>query len=106
LQAEDSIRDLYMPGFQSCALPICDLYDLTNGSVGLEHHERPDYADKLQVLRTELYRSGWGSMQALLTSIGLAIAVLITGVLLARVRQRVVTDRMRSLCTYELLMES
>ena len=61
-----------------------DLIDLTNGSVGLEHHERPDYADRLQILRTELYRSGWGSMQALLSSIGLAIAVVITGVLLAR----------------------
>ena len=60
-----------------------ELIDLSNASTGIEHHERPDYADKIQVLRTELARSGWGSMQALLSSLGLALAILITGVLLA-----------------------
>ena len=42
---------------------------------GIEHHERPEYADRLQVLRTELNRSGWGSMQALLSAIGLGVAL-------------------------------
>ena len=62
-----------------------ELVELANGSPGLEHHERPDYADKLQVLRGELHRSGWGSMQALLSSVGLAVAVVLTAVLLGRV---------------------
>lgn len=61
-----------------------ELIELANGSPGLEHHERPEYADKLQVLRTELHRSGWGSMQALLSSLGLTVAILLTGVLLAQ----------------------
>jgi ATP-binding cassette, subfamily B, bacterial len=60
-----------------------ELIDLSNASAGIEHHERPDYADKIQVLRTELARSGWGSMQALLSSVGLGLAIVITGVLLA-----------------------
>jgi ATP-binding cassette subfamily B protein len=59
-----------------------ELIALSNDSAGLEHHERPDYADKLQVLRQELFRAGWGSMEALLSSIGLAVAMGITGVLL------------------------
>ena len=61
-----------------------ELIELSHASPGLEHHERPDYADKLQVLRTELNRSGWGSMQALLSSAGLGVALLLTGALLAR----------------------
>ncbi|MCC2307516.1 ABC transporter ATP-binding protein [Cellulomonas chengniuliangii] len=60
-----------------------ELVELSNDSPGLEHHERADYADKIQVLRTELQRSGWGSMQALLSSLGLGVAVAITAVLLA-----------------------
>lgn len=62
-----------------------ELVELANASPGLEHHERPEYADRLQVLRSELHRSGWGSMQALLSSAGLAVAILLTGVLLGRV---------------------
>lgn len=62
-----------------------ELVELSNASPGLEHHERPDYADRLQVLRSELHRSGWGSMQALLSSLGLAVAIVLTGVLLGRV---------------------
>ena len=61
-----------------------DLIGLSHDSPGIEHHERPEYADRLQVLRTELNRSGWGSMQALLSAIGLGVALVITGVLLAR----------------------
>ncbi|WP_456825716.1 ABC transporter ATP-binding protein [Cellulomonas sp. P5_E12] len=61
-----------------------DLIGLSHDSPGIEHHERPEYADRLQVLRSELDRSGWGSMQALLSAIGLGVALVITGVLLAR----------------------
>ena len=60
-----------------------DLIDLSNGSAGLEHHERPDYADKLRVLRQETDWAGWSSMELLFSSVGLAIGVSITGVLLA-----------------------
>ncbi|QQQ79489.1 ABC transporter ATP-binding protein [Saccharothrix sp. 6-C] len=61
-----------------------ELIEMTNGSAGLEHHERPEYADKLQVLRQELHRAGWGSMEGLLNSLGLLVAISITAVLLAR----------------------
>ena len=61
-----------------------ELIEMTNGSPGLEHHERPEYADKLQVLRQELHRAAWGSMEALLNSLGLLVAISITAVLLAR----------------------
>ena len=61
-----------------------DLIALSHDSPGIEHHERPEYADRLQVLRTELSRSGWGSMQALLSAIGLGVAQVITGVLLGQ----------------------
>ena len=61
-----------------------DLIALSHDSPGIEHHERPEYADRLQVLRTELNRSGWGSMQALLSAVGLGVALVITGVLLAQ----------------------
>jgi ATP-binding cassette, subfamily B, bacterial len=61
-----------------------ELIELAAGSPGLEHHERPDYADKLQVVRQELERTGWGSMQALLSSLGLAVTIAITAVILAR----------------------
>ncbi|MBB5800283.1 ATP-binding cassette subfamily B protein [Saccharothrix ecbatanensis] len=61
-----------------------ELIVLSNGSAGLEHHERPEYADKLQVLRQELHRAAWGSMEGLLNSLGLLVAISITAVLLAR----------------------
>ncbi|MDM7854898.1 ABC transporter ATP-binding protein [Cellulomonas alba] len=61
-----------------------ELVALSHDSPGIEHHERPEYADRLQVLRSELNRSGWGAMQALLSSIGLGVALVITAVLLAR----------------------
>jgi ATP-binding cassette, subfamily B, bacterial len=61
-----------------------DLIQLGAGSPGLEHYERPDYADKLHVVRQELERTGWGSMQALLSSMGLSVTIVVTAVLLAR----------------------
>lgn len=60
------------------------LIDLAHGTPGLEHHERPEYADKFHVLRQELQRVGWRGMQALLPAAGLVVAIGITGVLLAR----------------------
>ncbi len=60
-----------------------DLIDLANGSAGLEHHERPDYADKLRVLRQELDWAGWSSMEILFSAVGLAVGVSITATLLA-----------------------
>ena len=62
-----------------------ELMELSAGSPGLEHYERPDYADKLQVVRQELERTGWGSMQALLSSLGLSVTIVVTAVLLARI---------------------
>ena len=61
-----------------------ELIELSNGSAGLEHHERPEYADKLQVLRTEISRVSFQALQAVLSSLGLGLAITITGVLLAR----------------------
>jgi ATP-binding cassette, subfamily B, bacterial len=58
------------------------LIELSNGSVGLEHHERPDHADKLQVLRQELDRLGSTLVSSLLGAVGLAVAVAITAILL------------------------
>lgn len=60
-----------------------ELVELANASPGIAHHERQDYADKLQVLRTQLHRSGWESMQALLSALGLTLAIAVTAFLLA-----------------------
>jgi len=58
------------------------LIGLSNGSWGIEHHERPEQADSLTVLQQESRRFQVG-LQALLTSLGLALAVALTAVLLA-----------------------
>ena len=60
-----------------------DLIDLSNGSAGLEHHERPDYADKLRVVSQEVNWAGWSVMSMLFSTVGLGIGVVITAVLLA-----------------------
>jgi len=60
-----------------------ELIDLANGSAGLEHHERPDYADKLRVLRQETDWAGWQSIGSLFQTIGLAVGVTVTAFLLA-----------------------
>jgi ATP-binding cassette subfamily B protein len=61
------------------------LIGLSNGSPTLDHHERPDYADRLQVLREELGRTGSTIIASLLGALSLAIAMAITAVMLARV---------------------
>jgi ATP-binding cassette subfamily B protein len=60
------------------------LIALTNGSAGIEHQERSDYADRLTVLEQELgqIQNGFYAVLAL-SSLGLAIGL--TGVLLAMV---------------------
>ncbi len=59
-----------------------DLIDLSNGSAGLEHHERPDYADKLRVVTQEVDWAGWSVMGTLFSAIGLGVGGVITAVLL------------------------
>jgi ATP-binding cassette subfamily B protein len=61
-----------------------DLILLANGSPGIEHQERADYTDRLTILREELFQLQ-ASLEALLTTFGLAVAMIETGILLALV---------------------
>jgi ATP-binding cassette, subfamily B, bacterial len=60
-----------------------ELMGLANGSAGMAHHEQPEFADKLIVVRQNIQ---WfrNAFQALLSIAGLALAVLLTVVLLVR----------------------
>ena len=60
------------------------LVALSNGSAGIEHQERAEYADRLSVLETELQQIQNG-FYAVLALSSLAVAIAITGVLLAMV---------------------
>ena len=60
-----------------------DIIALSNGSAGLEHHERPDYADKLRLVRQDVNWAGTNVMNMLFSSVGLALSGLITAFLLA-----------------------
>jgi ATP-binding cassette subfamily B protein len=60
------------------------LIGLANGSAGIEHQERPDYADRIVVLQQELQQIQNGFF-AVLSLSGLAVAIGLTGVLLALV---------------------
>ncbi len=55
---------------------------LSNGSAGLAHHDRADYADRLRVLRQEVSRTR-EMVETLFNAFALAIAMLTTAVLLA-----------------------
>ena len=57
---------------------------LSNGSAGLAHHDRADYADRLQVLRQEVGRTR-ELVETLFNAFSLAIAMITTAVLLALV---------------------
>ncbi len=57
---------------------------LSNGSAGLAHHDRADYADRLQVLRQEAGRTR-EMVETLFNAFSLAIAIATTAVLLALV---------------------
>ena len=61
-----------------------EVIELSNGSAGLAHHERADYADRIAVLRQELNRVGNAGLRALLGTWTLGCAVVLTAVLLAR----------------------
>jgi ATP-binding cassette subfamily B protein len=58
------------------------LIALSNGSAGIEHHERPEYADRLVVLQQELSQIQ-NAIFTVLALASLAVAIVITGVLLA-----------------------
>ena len=60
------------------------LIALANGSAGIEHQERAEYADKVTVLEQELQQVQDG-FYALLALSSLAVAIAMTGVLLALV---------------------
>ena len=60
-----------------------ELIALSNGSDGLDHHERPDYADRLAVVRQEVNWSGWPTIDRLFTAMGFVVGASITAVLLA-----------------------
>ncbi len=60
------------------------LVALSNGSAGIEHQERAEYADRLSVLDTELQQIQNG-FYAVLALSSLAVAIAMTGILLALV---------------------
>ncbi|MGI8665621.1 MAG: ABC transporter ATP-binding protein [Jatrophihabitans sp.] len=59
------------------------LMTLSNGSVGMEHHEQAGYADTLTVLQPESKRFAY-SLLALFNIFGLILAVIFSAALLAR----------------------
>jgi ATP-binding cassette subfamily B protein len=61
-----------------------DLIMLANGSAGIEHQERADYTDRLTILRENLFQLQQ-SLESLLISFGLVVAIVETGILLALV---------------------
>jgi len=61
-----------------------ELMSLANGSARIEHHERPEYADKIHVLQRELGAFSDG-MTGLLTMVSLVVSMVLTALLLARV---------------------
>jgi ATP-binding cassette, subfamily B, bacterial len=78
----------YVPYVEACDLVAVDLdaelMSLANGSARIEHHERAEYADKITVLRRELSTFDMG-MTGLFTGMSLAVAMVLTSIILARV---------------------
>ncbi|WP_328904579.1 ABC transporter ATP-binding protein/permease (plasmid) [Streptomyces sp. NBC_00441] len=62
---------------------VQQLAELSNGSAGIEHHDRAEFADELSVLDREV-RQFSNALSALFSSVGLALAMVLTAVLLAR----------------------
>jgi ATP-binding cassette subfamily B protein len=60
-----------------------DLATLSNGSIGLEHHERAEYADRVALVRREADRAAWGTVSSLYGGVAIVLALAVTGVLLA-----------------------
>lgn len=76
----------YVAYAEVCELAVvsleAELIQLANGSSLIEHHERPEYADKISLLQRQLGAFGDG-MVGLMTAVSLAISLMITGILLA-----------------------
>ncbi|MCR6711617.1 MAG: ABC transporter ATP-binding protein/permease [Demequina sp.] len=60
-----------------------DIAALSNGSVGLEHHERADYADRMAYIRRETDRAAWNTVASLYGGIAVLVGLIVTGFLLA-----------------------
>lgn len=61
-----------------------ELINLANGTDGIEHHERPKYADRVAVLRQELPQF-YDGLVGLVTSVSLVVSAGLTAYLLASV---------------------
>lgn len=61
------------------------LMAITNGSAGIEHQERSDYADKLHILSQEVMGTGSRGLQATVGGLGLGVAIAVTSALLGSV---------------------
>ncbi|WP_431923668.1 ABC transporter ATP-binding protein [Micromonospora wenchangensis] len=59
-----------------------ELMDATNGTPGMAHFERSEFADKITVLEQDVEQLRVG-LQAVLTGVGLAVAMTLTSVVLA-----------------------
>lgn len=59
-----------------------ELITLSNGSPGIEHLERPDYADRLAVIRQDIDWSGWPTVNRLFSAMGFSVGAAVTVVLL------------------------
>ena len=65
------------------ALVERDLATTVNGSVGLEHLERADYADRVAYVRREMDRAAWQTVLSLYGGVAIVVALIVTGALLA-----------------------
>ncbi|GLK99189.1 ABC transporter permease [Dactylosporangium matsuzakiense] len=78
----------YVPYTEAAELAVIDLeaelMDLANGSPGLEHHERPEYADKIAIIQRELSQLPDGFV-GLFNTLSLLVSMAVTAVLLAGV---------------------
>ncbi len=62
-----------------------ELGSLSQGTVGLEQHERPDYADRMELLKKQIGAPGEG-VKAVLSAVALLAQIVVTAVLLARLQ--------------------
>ncbi len=72
----------FKTGEDVAALVEQDIATLSNGSAGLEHHERPEYADRVAVIRREVDRASWTTISSLYGTVAIVVAMGATGVLL------------------------
>ena len=72
----------FKTGEDVAALIERDVATLSNGSPGLEHHERPEYADRLAVIRREMDRASWTTIASVYGAVAIVVAMALTGLLL------------------------